>query len=159
VQIDLAKIIRLHGWPCGEVTGYEAQGKDEYLASCRDGNRYQVLMTPDWQWGGDQRKTGLKVLLDVDAHADRLTADSVEDRRAAARELAEIGPAAQAAVPYLVEALQDEDSAVKSSAAQALGEIGPAAEPAVPSLSKALKDADPGVRASAKDALARIRGQ
>ena len=53
-------------------------------------------------------------------------------RQLAARALGKIGPDAKAAVPYLIEALND--LIVQSSVTNALGEIGPNAKAAVPHL-------------------------
>ena len=75
-----------------------------------------------------------------------------KDRLYASGSLRAIGPAAEAAVPALIEALKDEDSNVRGSAADALGKIGPAA---VPALIEALRDDDSDVRYTAA-ALARI---
>lgn len=55
--------------------------------------------------------------------------------------LAFIGPEAEAAVPQLIEALQDESVMVRRGAARALGQIGPGAAPAIPELIQALRDA------------------
>jgi len=54
--------------------------------------------------------------------------------------LAYIGPNAEAAIPQLTAALQDENVAVRRGAARALGQIGPAAASAVPSLIQILRD-------------------
>ena len=39
---DLTSVIALHGLPCGEVVGVKVQAQNDYLASCKDGNRYHV---------------------------------------------------------------------------------------------------------------------
>jgi hypothetical protein len=39
---DLTAVIALHGLPCGEVVGVTVQKENDYLASCKDGNRYHV---------------------------------------------------------------------------------------------------------------------
>jgi hypothetical protein len=39
---DLTAVIALHGQPCGEVVGVTVQKENDYLASCKDGNRYHV---------------------------------------------------------------------------------------------------------------------
>ena len=39
---DLTAVIALHGQPCGEVVGVKVQKEKDYLASCKDGNRYRV---------------------------------------------------------------------------------------------------------------------
>jgi HEAT repeat protein len=73
----------------------------------------------------------------------------------AALALGDIGPEA-AAVPALVEALDDTHAAVRRRAAVALGEIG--ATSAVRGLLKAVEDADDGLREMAAAALSRIEG-
>jgi hypothetical protein len=39
---DLTAVIALNGQPCGEVVGVKVQKEKDYLASCKDGNRYRV---------------------------------------------------------------------------------------------------------------------
>ena len=39
---DLAAVIALQGKPCGEVVGYTVQGANDFVATCKDGNRYRV---------------------------------------------------------------------------------------------------------------------
>ena len=39
---DLTSVIALHGQPCGEVVAVKVQKENDYLASCKDGNRYHV---------------------------------------------------------------------------------------------------------------------
>jgi hypothetical protein len=39
---DLTSVIALHGLPCGEVVAVKVQAQNDYLASCKDGNRYHV---------------------------------------------------------------------------------------------------------------------
>jgi len=39
---DLTAVIALHGLPCGEVVAVEVLGKNDYAASCKDGNKYRV---------------------------------------------------------------------------------------------------------------------
>lgn len=83
-----------------------------------------------------------------------------------------IGPAAQAAVPALVKALDTFPGGtpalvgparyyadVRSIAAEALGAVGSTAKDAVPALKKALTHPDPLVRSAAADALKRIVGK
>jgi len=41
---DLTAVIALHGLPCGEVVSYEAKGDREFVATCKDGNRYHVFV-------------------------------------------------------------------------------------------------------------------
>jgi hypothetical protein len=44
---DLATVITLHGMPCGEVVSYVVKGDNDYVASCKDGNRYRVYVNPE----------------------------------------------------------------------------------------------------------------
>ena len=39
---DLAAVIALQGKPCGEVVKVEVKGDNDYVATCKDGNRYRV---------------------------------------------------------------------------------------------------------------------
>jgi hypothetical protein len=39
---DLTAVITLQGLPCGEVTQAERKGDNDYVATCKDGNRYRV---------------------------------------------------------------------------------------------------------------------
>ena len=41
---DLAAVIALQGLPCGEVVRYEVKGDNDYVATCKDGNRYRVFV-------------------------------------------------------------------------------------------------------------------
>ncbi|MHC4251099.1 MAG: HEAT repeat domain-containing protein, partial [Planctomycetota bacterium] len=90
-------------------------------------------------------------------------------RRKAFLSLRRLGPAANAAVPALIEALEDRDLNVRyptsrpsvrtsesTAAAGALGRIGPDARDAVPALAQALKDTDIFLRANAAEALGKI---
>ena len=44
---DLSTVITLHGMPCGEVVSYVVKGDNDYVASCKDGNRYRVYVNPE----------------------------------------------------------------------------------------------------------------
>jgi hypothetical protein len=39
---DLAAVIALQGKPCGEVVSYVVQADNDFIATCKDGNRYRV---------------------------------------------------------------------------------------------------------------------
>jgi hypothetical protein len=39
---DLTAVIALQGKPCGEVVSYVVQGENDFVATCKDGNRYHV---------------------------------------------------------------------------------------------------------------------
>ena len=39
---DLTAVIALNGKPCGEVVSYTVQGDNDFIATCKDGNRYRV---------------------------------------------------------------------------------------------------------------------
>ena len=41
---DLSAVIALQGKPCGEVVSYVVQGDNDFLATCKDGNRYRVYV-------------------------------------------------------------------------------------------------------------------
>jgi hypothetical protein len=42
IKKDLTSVIALQGMPCGEVVAVKVQARNDYLASCKDGNRYHV---------------------------------------------------------------------------------------------------------------------
>jgi HEAT repeat protein len=87
-----------------------------------------------------------------------LKAPAPVSRNAAAYEIAGMGPAAAAAVPALIEALDDEVAAVRFPVTVALGEIGPAAEAAIPRLKQVVEeDLNDEVAAGARRAIKRIR--
>jgi hypothetical protein len=44
---DLTAVIALHGLPCGEVVAVQVLGDNDYVASCKDGNRYRVRLNAD----------------------------------------------------------------------------------------------------------------
>ena len=39
---DLSAVIALQGKPCGEVVSYVVQGDNDFIATCKDGNKYRV---------------------------------------------------------------------------------------------------------------------
>ena len=41
---DLTAVIALHGKSCGEVVSYVAKGDNDFVATCKDGNRYRVYV-------------------------------------------------------------------------------------------------------------------
>jgi HEAT repeat protein len=79
-----------------------------------------------------------------------------KQRLAAARNLAERGPAAAPAVPALISALSDQSEKVRFSALQALQRIGRGAREAIPALLEILKGDDPSLFGGAIDALGAI---
>jgi HEAT repeat protein len=93
---------------------------------------------------------------DVDDLIKKLGSKDNEARRAAAKDLGELGKEAKPATKALVKALRDEDRFVRRFAAQALGSIGPDASEAVPGLTALLNDDKPAVREAAVKALARL---
>jgi hypothetical protein len=44
---DLTAVIALQGLPCGEVTSYEVKGDRDFLATCKDGNKYRVFVNAE----------------------------------------------------------------------------------------------------------------
>lgn len=43
---DLTSAISVLGQPCGAVVGAARQGENDHIATCKDGNRYRVLVNP-----------------------------------------------------------------------------------------------------------------
>jgi hypothetical protein len=41
---DLSAVIALQGKPCGEVVSYVKQADNDFVATCKDGNRYRVYV-------------------------------------------------------------------------------------------------------------------
>lgn len=77
-------------------------------------------------------------------------------RRAAAKELGELGPEAKTAVPDLIRVMRDKDLFVRRFAAEALGNVGPDAKKAIPALAAAMTDERKEVQIAAVDALGKI---
>jgi HEAT repeat protein len=93
---------------------------------------------------------------DVADAIKKLKSDDSDVRRAAARELADLGPEAKSAVAALTAALKDKDLFVRRFAAQALGEIGPDAKSAVPVLKGLLRDSHKEAQEAAVVALGKM---
>jgi HEAT repeat protein len=86
----------------------------------------------------------------------KLKSNDAEVRRSAAKDLAEWGPQARAAVPALTKMLSDRDLFVRRFSAEALGAIGPDAKSAATALSMALSDNRKEVQLAAAEALGKI---
>ena len=41
---DLTSVIALQGLPCGQVTAVKTQAENDYLATCKDQNKYHVFV-------------------------------------------------------------------------------------------------------------------
>ena len=86
-----------------------------------------------------------------------LKAPAPQTRNAAAYEIAGMGASAAAAVPALIDALDDQIPAVRYPVTIALLEIGPAAKAAVPRLQQMMdEEINDEIAASARRALKRI---
>lgn len=44
---DLTAVIALQGLPCGQVVSATAQGENDFLVTCQDGNRYRVAVNAE----------------------------------------------------------------------------------------------------------------
>lgn len=44
---DLSAVIALQGLPCGGVVSYEVKGERDFVATCKDGNRYRVYLNAE----------------------------------------------------------------------------------------------------------------
>jgi HEAT repeat protein len=86
----------------------------------------------------------------------KLSNKDAEVRRTAAKELAEMGGEARAAVPALTKALRDKDRFVRRFSAEALGSIGPDARSAVGQLTLAMSDEKKEVGLAAVEALSKL---
>jgi HEAT repeat protein len=84
----------------------------------------------------------------------RLTNEDEKDRHKAFYALKELGDeAARAAVPVLIDMLEDRDPEFRIFAAYYLGQVGPSAKAAVPRLIAMLQDKKSAVRSAALDGL------
>src|SRR3954471_21887690 len=93
----------------------------------------------------------------LSAWVAELKALAPQTRNAAAYEIAGLGPAAVAAVPALIEALDDPSPVVRFPVTVALGEIGPGAKAAVPRLQQMMdEEINDEIAASARRALRHI---
>lgn len=80
------------------------------------------------------------------------------DSYMAGKALVAIGPAAELAIPELIQALGDDRSEVRLFAVFVLGTIGSSSNCAVPQLTPRLWDSDAGVRSAAAGALEAVTG-
>lgn len=44
---DLTAVIALNGQACGEVLSYVEKGTNDFVATCKDGNRYRVFVNAE----------------------------------------------------------------------------------------------------------------
>ena len=103
-------------------------------------------------WGAVVAKDSVPPLLEILAK-DK----NPEMRSAAAKAIADIGPAAKSAIPALLKTLlEDKVPAVRADACDGLSRMGTLAKEAIPALNAALKDADGFVRGAAWRALLRV---
>jgi serine/threonine protein kinase len=94
----------------------------------------------------------------VSSLAELLKHEKLEIRRRAATTLEQIGVQAEAAIPQLIQALEDSDpdGNVPWYAVITIGKIGVPAQEAIPVLIEKLKDPQPGIRAWTLYALGRM---
>jgi len=95
----------------------------------------------------------MQALVDQLAHGDEAT------RRAAAQQLAAMGPQAAAALPALIQALGDQSADVRTVVAEAIKGLGPQAIGAVPALIQALGGSSGEAGTAIAAALQSITGQ
>lgn len=93
---------------------------------------------------------------DLNALIRDIQTGTLEARRKAADELANLGPEAAPAVSAIVKALKDSDLQVRVDALAALEHIGPEARGAVPALIEVLNGSDVALKPGALQALAGI---
>src|SRR5438105_10771470 len=92
---------------------------------------------------------------DVNGLVKELASKDSDVRRAAAKQLSEMGPDARDAFSALVKALKDDDVFVRRFSAMALGALGTEVKGTVPALTAALKDRDKRVIQAAVEGLAK----
>ena len=47
VKKDLSTVIALQNKPCGGVVNFQRQGENDYIVTCRTGDRYRVSISED----------------------------------------------------------------------------------------------------------------
>ena len=91
----------------------------------------------------------------VDGHDRILVVKNKQVAIHAAQSLGNAGPAAKAAVPVLIRAL-DTEAALKKAAIQSLGQIGPAAKAALPALRNMVQESNRSVAEFSEQAIRQI---
>jgi HEAT repeat protein len=92
----------------------------------------------------------------VDELIKKLASKDSEGRRAAAKDLGDLGKDAKPAVKALTRALGDGDTYVVQFSAEALGKIGPDAKDAIPALTKLLGNGKSSIREAAIKAIGKM---
>jgi HEAT repeat protein len=118
------------------------------LASAKKAERSQAALLLG-RYGNAAKAAAPALAIALQGDADNTAANS------AAVALAQVG---RPGVKYLIEALNDEDAAVRQRAAAAMTLLGPDARSAVPALLLALRDDSAQVRAAAAQALGEVGG-
>jgi HEAT repeat protein len=118
-----------------------------------------LLLAPRaWAQGGGSAKEPVSDGRTLSEWVAELKGAAPQTRNAAAYEISGMGPAAAAAVPALIEALDDPEPTVRFPVTVALGEIGPAAKAAVPKLKQMMEEEiNDEIAAAARRALRRIQ--
>jgi HEAT repeat protein len=118
-----------------------------------------LLLAPRaWAPGGGSAKEPVSDGRTLSEWVAELKGAAPQTRNAAAYEISGMGPAAAAAVPALIEALDDPEPTVRFPVTVALGEIGPAAKAAVPKLKQMMdEEINDEIAAAARRALRRIQ--
>jgi hypothetical protein len=117
-----------------------------------------LLAPPAWAQGGGSAKEPVSDGRTLSEWVAELKGAAPQTRNAAAYEISGMGPAAAAAVPALIEALDDPEPTVRFPVTVALGEIGPAAKAAVPKLKQMMdEEINDEIAAAARRALRRIQ--
>ncbi len=93
------------------------------------------------------------------AHLYRLRTGDLESRVRAVSSLGQIPQAAEEVLPYLIEALDDEELRVVQEAVTSIGLLGTEAKSAIPALEKLTEHDDPQIVERAKAALRQVRGR
>jgi len=151
VKIDSLKtaIEQMHGFSMRFKAGSRGDGRPDPEVLKRD-EIAKVL-----------RASGAESVLSL---ARELKSPDLSMRKNAVFELLELGGVVsslpkidiKAAVPALIEALNDTDYEVRIWSMAALGSLGPAAKEAIPTLKQATTDKDQGIRGSAKATIVEI---
>jgi hypothetical protein len=78
---DLTSVIALQGQPCGEVVAVKTQAKNDYAATCKDGNKYQCTRVTRGVLSSKNRSDGFRRdTFAKEAERDRCFAEWRRDR-------------------------------------------------------------------------------
>jgi HEAT repeat protein len=163
-QLNNIKAVQLENWPFDDQVNSFHDIIDQYNGANGRETNFMGNRTPVYNTAKLFASSALHLLLatnsasessekinkDVSKQIKKLKSKNAEIRKKAAEALGDMGPAASAAVPALIEAFKDKDYFVNQAVVKALGKIG---EPALPALMTAVSDNEEKVRTHAIETI------